>query len=145
VRVINQQGLPVPLTAFADWRYGLTRDRVQHDAQFASVSIDYGLAPGVTLPQAQQAINAALDQLMLPGSIHAGERKEDRYGLAQTLARQPWLILGVLVAVYLVLGMLYESLLHPLTTLSTLPSAGVGALLALRLVQMELSLIALLG
>jgi len=145
VRVINQAGLPVPLTAFADWRYGLTRDRVQHDAQFASVNIDYGLAPGVTLPQAQQAITNALDQLMLPGSIHAGERKEDRYGLANTLSRQPWLILGVLVAVYLVLGMLYESLLHPLTILSTLPSAGVGALLALRLVQMEFSLIALLG
>ncbi|WP_066265501.1 efflux RND transporter permease subunit [Hydrogenophaga palleronii] len=145
VQVMNHNAQPVPLSAFAQWQYGLSQDRVQHDAQFASIGVDYGLAPGVTLPQAQQAIERALDLLMLPSNIYAGERKEDRNGLKATLARQPWLILGVLVAVYLVLGVLYESTLHPLTILSTLPSAGVGALLALRLAQMEFSLIALLG
>ena len=82
---------------------------------------------------------------MLFRSIATGERASDPNSLQATLKRQPWLILAVLVSVYLVLGMLYESLLHPLTILSTLPSAGVGALLALRISGTEFSLIALLG
>lgn len=145
VQVINDGGMAVPLSAFARWSYGLAQDRVQHDGQFAAIGIDYGLAHGVTLPQARLAIEAALERIRLPAEIHTGERANDRHGLKQTLQRQPWLILGVLVAVYLVLGMLYESLLHPLTILSTLPSAGIGALLALRLTQTDFNLIALLG
>ena len=145
LQVLNDAGARVPLSAFASWRYGLTRDRVFHDAQFASVRIDYGLAPGVSLQQAQQAIDRQLARVMLPGSIYSGEGTASATGLKETLRRQPWLILAVLVTVYLVLGMLYESTLHPLTILSTLPSAGVGALLALKLSDTEFSLIALLG
>ncbi|QHE85986.1 efflux RND transporter permease subunit [Hydrogenophaga sp. BPS33] len=141
----NDAGERVPLSAIATWRYGLTRDRVNHDAQFASAGIGYGLAPGVSLQQAQQAIERAVGGLLLPTSIATGEYKGDPNSLQQTLKRQPWLILAVLVTVYLVLGMLYESTLHPLTILSTLPSAGVGALLALRISDTEFSLIALLG
>ncbi len=145
VQLLNDAGERVPLSAIATWRYGLTRDRVQHDAQFASSGISYALAPGVSLQQAQQAIDRAVNGLLLPTSISTGERAGDPNSLQATLKRQPWLILAVLVTVYLVLGMLYESTLHPLTILSTLPSAGVGALLALRLSDTEFSLIALLG
>ena len=145
VQLLNDAGERVPLSAIATWRYGLTRDRVQHDAQFASSGISYALAPGVSLQQAQQAIDRAVNSLLLPTSISTGERAGDPNSLQATLKRQPWLILAVLVTVYLVLGMLYESTLHPLTILSTLPSAGVGALLALRLSGTEFSLIALLG
>jgi multidrug efflux pump len=143
--LLNDAGQRVPLSAIATWRYGLTRDRVQHDAQFASASISYALAPGVSLQQGQQAIERAVKGLLLPTSISTGERSQDPNTLQATLKRQPWLILAVLVTVYLVLGMLYESLLHPITILSTLPSAGVGALLALRISDTEFSLIALLG
>lgn len=145
VDILNAAGQRVPLSAIASWSYGLTRDRVQHDAQFASAGISYGLAPGVSLQQAQQAIERAVNGLVMPTSIATGERAGDPNSLQATLKRQPWLILAVLVTVYLVLGMLYESLLHPLTILSTLPSAGVGALLALRVSDTEFSLIALLG
>ncbi|MDO9435050.1 efflux RND transporter permease subunit [Hydrogenophaga sp.] len=145
VQLLNDAGERVPLTAIATWQYGLTRDRVQHDAQFASAGISYALAPGVSLQQAQLAIDRAVGGLLLPTSISTGERAGDPNSLQATLKRQPWLVLAVLVAVYLVLGMLYESLLHPLTILSTLPSAGVGALLALRISDTEFSLIALLG
>ena len=145
MNVLSDSGTRVPLSAFARWRYGLTQDRVFHDSQFAALGIEYGLAPGVTLQQAQQAIERAVSQLTLPSSIFTGERTPDENGLAETLRRQPWLILGVLAGVYLVLGVLYESTLHPLTILSTLPSAGLGALLALRLTGTEFSLIALLG
>jgi multidrug efflux pump len=145
LQVLTDAGARVPLSAIASWRYGLTRDRVQHDAQFASTGIGYGLAPGVTLQQAQAAIARAVAAVPLPPSISSGERSRDPNSLQATLKRQPWLILSVLVSVYLVLGMLYESTLHPLTILSTLPSAGLGALLALWLSNTEFSLIALLG
>ena len=145
VQVLTDNGQRVPLAAIAQWHYSLTSDRVFHDSQFAAVGIGYGLAPGVTLQQGQQAIQRAVNGLLLPASIYAGERTDDATSLKETLRRQPWLVLGVLVTVYLVLGILYESTLHPLTILSTLPSAGVGALLALRLSDTEFSLIALLG
>ena len=145
VQLLSDAGQRVPLSAIAQWRYGLTRDRVFHDAQSAAIGIGYGLAPGTTVQQAQQAIARAVGGLMLPASISTGESGQDPSSLKATLARQPWLILAVLVTVYLVLGMLYESTLHPLTILSTLPSAGVGALLALKLSGTEFSLIALLG
>nr|WP_156473254.1 efflux RND transporter permease subunit [Pseudorhodoferax sp. Leaf265] len=145
VQLQGEAGQRVPLSAVASWRYGLTRDRVFHDAQSAAIGIGYGLAPGISLQQAQQAIARAVGGVMLPASISHGERGEDPGSLQATLKRQPLLILAVLLTVYLVLGMLYESTLHPLTILSTLPSAGVGALLALTLSGTEFSLIALLG
>ena len=145
MQVITASGARVPLTAFATWTYGLTRDRVFHDSQFAALGIEYGVAPGVSQQQARAAIDRAVSQLTLPSSIFTGDPTPDPDGLAETLRRQPLLILGVLVAVYLVLGILYESTVHPLTILSTLPPAGLGALLALRLSGTEFSLIALLG
>ena len=118
-------------------------DRIRHEGQFASEGIGYGLAPDVTAQEAEEAIARALDSIMLPTAVHVapdGGRPDFGADLSQ-----PWLILWVLLAVYLVLGVLYESTLHPLTILSTLPSAGIGALLALKSSQTQLSLIALLG
>lgn len=145
LQLIAANGASVPLSSFATWRYGLTRDRVFHEGQFAAIGIEYGLAPGVSLQQAQDAIDQAVSGLMMPSNLYTGALSDDAGSLKETLRRQPMLILGVLVAVYLVLGILYESTLHPLTILSTLPSAGVGALFALRVSGTEFSLIALLG
>ena len=144
LHVIGANGQRVPLSAFMRYEYDLIDDRVRHRSQFAAANVGFGLAPEVTLEEAQLAIDQALARIMLPKEIMVNYG-----GGAQTSQRslqaQPLLILGVLLAVYLVLGVLYESLVHPLTILSTLPSAGLGALLALRLTGTEFSLIALLG
>src|SRR5690606_14755852 len=145
VQVFSTSGKRVPLSAFATWHYGLTQDRVFHDSQFAALSIEYGVAPGFTSQQAQAAIDRAIADLPLPTRIYSSQGPGQHNSLQATLSKQPLLILGVLVTVYLVLGILYESTLHPLTILSTLPSAGLGALLALKLSGTEFSLIALLG
>jgi multidrug efflux pump len=144
IQVIAADGLRVPLSAFTTYSYGSAADRVQHSRQFASAGVGYSLADGVTEQQAMQAIERALAELMLPGDIIVTPGGSTG-GIATTLARQPLLLLGVLIAVYFVLGILYESTLHPLTILSTLPSAGFGALLALRFSGTDFSLIALLG
>ncbi|MBP6707325.1 MAG: efflux RND transporter permease subunit, partial [Achromobacter sp.] len=144
VHVVAADGARVPLTAFASYRHGLVNDRVFHDGLFAAVGIGFSLSPGVSLEQGLAAIDAAMAQLMVPSHIQV-RLGGDARSFQKSLQDQPWLILAVLVAIYLVLGILYESPLHPLTILSTLPSAGVGALLALRLAGLEFSLIALLG
>ncbi|MCK9564265.1 MAG: efflux RND transporter permease subunit, partial [Bacteroidales bacterium] len=143
LEVLTDDGARVPLSTFATWHYGMANDRVRHDGQFASVGIGYALAPGVTALQAEEALDRMLGQLMLPTSVHnaAGSGRPD----FSVNLNQPWLLLWVLLAVYLVLGVLYESTLHPLTILSTLPPAGVGALLALKFSGINFSLIALLG
>ena len=149
-RVLDQlliqtaNGAQVPLSAIASYSYSQAADRVRHTRQFASTSVDYALAPGVSLDQALAAVDRALAELMLPTDIQVQSG-----GMASTFQAasqdQPLLLLMVLVMVYIVLGMLYESLLHPVTILSTLPSAGVGALLTLRLTNTEFTLVALLG
>ncbi len=144
VQVVAEDGRRVPLTAFATYEYGLVNDRVYHDGLFAAVGVGFSLAEGVSLEQGLAAIDAAMARLMVPSYIQT-RLGGDARNFQQSLQDQPWLILAVLVAIYLVLGVLYESPLHPLTILSTLPSAGVGALLALRLAGMEFTLIALLG
>jgi len=144
VQVIAADGRRVPLSAFTTYTYGSTGDRVHHNNQFASASIGFSLPEGVTEQQALAAIDVALAELYLPSNIIATPGGSTG-GIAQTLARQPLLLLGVLVAVYFVLGILYESTLQPLTILSTLPPAGVGALLALRASSTDFSLVALLG
>jgi multidrug efflux pump len=144
IQVIAADGLRVPLSAFTSYSYGGAPDRVQHDRQFAAVGIGYSLAEGVTEQQGLAAIDRAMGELMLPSQIIATPGGSTG-GVADTLARQPLLLLGVLIAVYFVLGILYESTLHPLTILSTLPSAGIGALLALKISGTDFSLIALLG
>ncbi|WP_447577667.1 efflux RND transporter permease subunit [Achromobacter kerstersii] len=144
VYVVAADGTRVPLTAFATYDNGLVNDRVFHDGLFAAVGVGFSLAPGVSLEQGLAAIDATLATLMVPSTIQT-RLGGDARNFQQSLQDQPWLILAVLVAIYLVLGILYESPLHPLTILSTLPSAGVGALLALRLANIEFTLIALLG
>lgn len=142
LQVQTASGGQVPLSTFATWDYGMAEDRIRHEGQFASEGIGYALAPGVTEAQAEQAITAMLDRIKLPTEVHRAQA--DQRDIGATL-ESPWLILWVLLAVYLLLGVLYESTLHPLTILSTLPSAGVGALLALKISNTPLSLIALLG
>src|SRR5690606_9950311 len=144
IQVIANDGTRVPLSAFTVYRFGAAADRVQHNRQFASAGVGYSLADGVTEQQAMQAIERAMAELMLPSQIIVTPGGSTG-GIATTLARQPLLLLGVLIAVFFVLGILYESTLHPLTILSTLPSAGFGALLALHFSDTEFSLIALLG
>ena len=142
--VIAANGGRVPLSTFARYDFALTQDRVRHRNQFASEHMGFSLAPEVSLEQGLAAIDRALAEIMLPTEIqvHLGGSASN---FQRTLRSQPLLLLGVLVAVYLVLGILYESLIHPLTILSTLPSAGLGALLALHFTGTEFSLIALLG
>ncbi|SFD72814.1 efflux RND transporter permease subunit [Paracidovorax konjaci] len=144
VQVRSSRGERVPLTAFATWRYGLADDQVWHDGLFAAMYIGYSLAPGVTQEQGKQALDALLARAMLPASVHVAPTGEDA-ARTRAVRSQPWLILGVVLAVYLVLGMLYESALHPLTILSTVPPAGIGALAALWLTGTPFSLMALLG
>jgi multidrug efflux pump len=144
VQVIGADGQRVPLSAFTHYSFSLINDRVNPHSQFASENVGFSLAPGVSLEQGVAAIDEVMAKIMLPTEIQ-GTMAGTAHTFQQSLQRQPLLILGVLVAVYLVLGILYESTVHPLTILSTLPSAGVGALLALRLTNTEFTLIALLG
>jgi len=144
VQVIGANGEQVPLSAFTRYDYSLVDDRVRHRSQFAAENIGFALAADVSLEQALAAIDKAMGKILLPTEIQT-ELSGAAQGFQKSLQAQPLLILGVLVAVYLVLGILYESLIHPLTILSTLPSAGLGALLALRLTGTEFTLIALLG
>ena len=144
VKVITSDGKRVPLSTFAHYENSLADDSVSHEGQFASDDISFDLAEGVTLDVATPAIERALAQVGLPEEIivKVGGTGD---AFAQSQQSQPWMILGALVAVYLVLGILYESYIHPLTILSTLPSAGVGALLSIYLTGGQFSLISLLG
>jgi multidrug efflux pump len=144
VQVIGSGGQRVPLSAFTKYEYSLINDRVGHRGQFAAENVGFSLAEGVSLEQALAAIDRAMAEIMLPTEVQ-GTLAGTAQSFQQSLQQQPLLILGVLVAVYLVLGILYESTIHPLTILSTLPSAGLGALLALQLTGTEFTLIALLG
>jgi multidrug efflux pump len=142
--VITADGARVPLSTIAHYERSLEDDRVNHDGQFASDNISFDLANGVTLDQATAAIERAVAAVGLPEDVIA-KMAGTADAFAATQKSQPWMILGALVAVYLVLGILYESYVHPLTILSTLPSAGVGALLSIYLTGGQFSLISLLG
>jgi len=144
VQVITTDNKRVPLSSIAHYENSLADDSVSHEGQFASESISFDLVSGVTLDVATPLIERALVRVGLPEDIIvkvAGTG--DAFAAAQK--SQPFMILGALVAVYLVLGILYESYIHPLTILSTLPSAGVGALLSIYLTGGQFSLISLLG
>jgi multidrug efflux pump len=137
-------GAMVPLSAFARLERTWTSLAVNHQGQFPSVTISFNLVPGVALGDAVNTIEAATQEMGLPASIRSGFS-----GTAQafqaSLASEPLLILAALVTVYIVLGVLYESYIHPITILSTLPSAGVGAVLALLLFHKDLTVIAVIG
>ncbi len=137
-------GAQVPLSAFATYGPGSAPLGVNHQGQFAASTISFNLPEGVSLSQATAAIRVALDRIGLPSSVH-GTYQGTARAFQASLDSQPWLILAALVTVYIVLGILYESLVHPITILSTLPSAGVGALLALLAFNTEFSIIALIG
>ena len=134
----------VPLSAIST--YGPTNAPlgVNHQGQFAASTISFNLPPGVSLSDATAAVNEALDQIGVPSSVH-GTFQGTARAFQASLDNQPWLILAALLTLYIVLGILYESVIHPITILSTLPSAGVGALLALLASGTELSIIAFIG
>ena len=140
----SSNGTMVPLSTFTRFEARTAPLAVNHQGQYPAVTLSFNLAPGVALGDAVKAVSAATARLGLPSSISATFQ-----GTAQafqaSLSNQPILILTALLAVYIVLGMLYESYIHPITILSTLPSAGVGALLALLLCRMELTVMAMIG
>ena len=144
VQVITADGARVPLSTIAHYENSLANDRVSHEGQFASEDIAFDVAEGYSPDQAMAALERAVAKLGLPEEVIA-KLGGTADAFAQTQQGQPFMILGALLLVYLVLGILYESYIHPLTILSTLPSAGVGALLALYVTGGEFSLISLLG
>ncbi|WP_085703993.1 efflux RND transporter permease subunit [Pseudomonas sp. B15(2017)] len=144
VQVITADGARIPLSTFAHYENSLEDDRVSHEGQFASESIAFDMAEGVTVEQGSAAIERAIAKVGLPEDVIA-KMAGTADAFAATQKSQPFMILGALLAVYLVLGVLYESYIHPLTILSTLPSAGVGALLSIYALGGEFSLISLLG
>jgi multidrug efflux pump len=134
----------VPLTALARVERTTAPLVVNHQGQFPAITITYNLTATTGLQQAAEAIGQAVAEMHLPDAIHAEEAGTAR-SFVQSSSSQPVLLLAALVAVYIVLGVLYESLAHPLTIVSTLPSAGLGALLALQLTGSELDVIAFIG
>jgi HAE1 family hydrophobic/amphiphilic exporter-1 len=135
----------VPLSAIARLEAPRTGPlAITHDGMFPSVTISFNLAPGVALGEAVELIERAQADIGMPVSI-TGSFRGTAQAFQKSLATQPLLILGALVAVYIILGVLYESFVHPLTILSTLPSAGVGAVLALWLAGQDFSIMALIG
>ena len=144
IYVQSNTGAQIPLTAITHFERNRTSLSVSHQGQFPAVTLTFNLAPDVALGDAVVALQKAAQDISMPSTVHANFQ-----GTAQafqsSLASEPLLILAALATVYIVLGMLYESFIHPITILSTLPSAGVGALLALLITHTDLSVIALVG
>ncbi len=144
VYVKSQTGTQVPLSAFSHFETLRTPLAINHQGQFPVVTISFNLAPGESLGRATKAIKQAEQELGMPASIHPSFQGTAA-AFQNSLASEPWLILAALITVYIVLGVLYESYIHPVTILSTLPSAGVGAILALILTHNDLTVVALIG
>src|SRR5438445_68977 len=144
IYVQSTTGQTVPLTAVTKFQMSTGPIQVNHQGLFPSVTVFFNLAPNVALGDAVTAIDAAERTMDFPTNI-IGKFTGTAQAFQAALANQPLLILAALVTVYIVLGVLYESLIHPFTILSTLPSAGVGALLALLICGMDLSVIAMIG
>jgi multidrug efflux pump len=144
IYVRANNGTPVPLASFAHFGPSNTPLAVSHQGQYPAVTLSFNLAPNVSLGQATEAINNAQRAINFPPTIDASFQGTAA-AFQTSLASEPFLILAALVTVYLVLGMLYESYIHPVTILSTLPSAGVGAILALLLTHNELNVMGLIG
>ncbi len=144
IYVKSANGTQVPLSAFTHYVTGSAPLSVNHQGQFPAVTVSFNLAPGVALGHAVNAIKAVEREIGLPLSIRAAFQGTAK-AFQASLANEPLLILAALITVYIVLGVLYESYIHPITILSTLPSAGVGAILALLLCRTHLDVIALIG
>ncbi|PYY13935.1 MAG: acriflavine resistance protein B [Acidobacteria bacterium] len=134
----------IPLSAFAHIETTTTPVAIYHQGQFPVATISFNLAPGASLGEATKLIDAARTEIGMPASIHPSFQGTAAV-FQSSLANEPYLVLAALITVYIVLGVLYESYIHPLTILSTLPSAGVGALLALLLFRLEFGVVALIG
>jgi multidrug efflux pump len=137
-------GAQVPLSAFTHFQSANTALAINHQGQFPVVTLSFNIAPGVSLGEATRAIDAAELEIGLRPSIHTSFQGTAA-AFRNSLSSEPWLILAAIVTVYIVLGVLYESYIHPITILSTLPSAGVGAILALLLTRNDLNVVGLIG
>jgi len=137
-------GTQIPLSTFASYATTNTPLAVNHQGQFPASTISFNLKAGASLSTATKVIEETFNNLTVPASVHGGFQGSAK-AFQQSQNNQPWLIAAALLAIYIVLGILYESFVHPLTILSTLPSAGVGAILALMAFNTEFSLIALIG
>ncbi len=144
VYIKTKNGGEVPLSAVAHYQTVTAPLQVNHQGQFPSVTVSFNLAPGVALSQAADEINNLEMSMGMPTSIH-GMYSGTLQAFETSLSTEPMLIITALLSVYIVLGMLYESYIHPITILSTIPSAGVGAVLALMFLKMDLSVIAIIG
>jgi multidrug efflux pump len=144
IYVAGSTGTLVPLSAVAHFGRSATPLVINHQSQFPAVTLSFNLRPGASLGDAVNAIDRAARDIGMPVSLHGGFAGTARV-FQESLASEPWLIAAALAAVYIVLGVLYESLVHPLTILSTLPSAGAGAMLALIVTNTEFTVIALIG
>ncbi|MBC7800369.1 MAG: multidrug efflux RND transporter permease subunit [Gemmatimonadaceae bacterium] len=144
LRIPGLNGAQVPLSAIATITRGTAPLAITHQSQFPSTTISFNLAPGSSLSQAIAAVAQAEREMGLPSSI-VGSYSGDAAEFQSSLASQPWLILAAIIVIYITLGVLYESVIHPVTILSTLPSAGIGALLALELAGQDLSIVGLVG
>jgi multidrug efflux pump len=144
IYVRSADGTAVPISTFTHYRTVLSPLAVNHQGQFPSITLSFALAPGVALSDAVEAVTQAEQEIGMPANVHGSFQGTAKVFQA-SLDSEPLLILAAVLAVYVVLGILYESYIHPITILSTLPSAGVGALLALILFQVDLTVIALIG
>jgi multidrug efflux pump subunit AcrB len=144
IYVTAANGREVPLSTFTRYVAGTTSLAVNHQGQFPAVTISFNLPLGTALSDAVPIIEDAEREIGLPSSIH-GSFAGTAQAFQEAIASEPLLIAGAIITVYIVLGMLYESMIHPITILSTLPTAGVGALLALILTHNELNIISLIG
>ena len=140
----SSDGRQIPLAAIARFETGNTPVSVPHQGQFPAISISFNTAPDVSLGEAADLIEKTARELRMPEDIRGGLQGTAK-AFSDSLTSQPLLILAAIVAVYLVLGILYESLIHPITIISTIPSAGLGALLALRLFDLPLSIVSMIG
>jgi multidrug efflux pump len=144
IYVITSSGAQVPLSTFSHYEPTNTALAVNHQGQFAASTISFNLAEGASLDAATQDVQEAMNRIGVPTTVH-GSFQGTAKAFQDSLANQKILILFALITIYIVLGVLYESYMHPITILSTLPSAGVGALLALIITDTDFSIIALIG
>ena len=142
--VKSGNGTQVPLSMVAHWEQSRAQLAIGHQGQFPSTVISFNLAPGKSLGDAVSAVHNVENRINMPAAIN-GSFQGTAAAFQTSLASEPLLILAALVTVYIVLGVLYESYIHPITIISTLPSAGVGAILALMITRTEFSVIALIG
>ncbi|MBV8335777.1 MAG: efflux RND transporter permease subunit, partial [Alphaproteobacteria bacterium] len=142
--VVGPGGTQIPLSAFAHFVPKVEALSINHQGQFPAVTLSFNLAPGFALGQAVDKIQAMMAQMRVPGTLD-GSFQGTAQAFQASLSSTPLLVAAAILVVYIVLGMLYESYIHPITILSALPSAGVGALLALMLLHYDLSVIAMIG